>query len=373
LTGGTLRNPYEGIYRQHWWPVAYPDEYRLADDLKKFLREPIIVPYENQEEFYRNRLAASTTQIEGITRMYVRGSSYHRFEQFRLVHRLTVPKGGSRRIEIRLANGETTYVRIVDVSGNTDLTQGIVNTCTSVFTDPDFKNGHVRKGEIIGDLGRMATVGRNWNEYQNYPTIRDSDHALQSLDHLGKMTKEFRSMMEEHFYEELQEILAAEEEQEKDTVVVEEMSGLGSAGQMTENQGGASHRDLDKSRSVAVWVAGNPGDPPRNWYFMFPFTEIDGRMVVIPLFHGCAVSWDARVLQHCTSTTENVGMDDKNAYAFMIGSSASKKGPPEKQPAAEKESAAEKEPASEKKGRKAYFLRPLTGPPPTTKKGKMMI
>lgn len=319
-------------YRQGNEPVIYPDEYRHPNSQMKFGKEPMIVPLKYQQTMYNSKLKESTTQREG-TRKYIRGSSYNNFEQKQPATKLSVRKGSMRKIKIHLANGDVTYVKIADLSGKKKLLKRMVKTCRSIFQDPRFANGHVRKGDLIGDLGRMATIGYNWNTHEDYPTIRshdnlkDTNNAKQTRRLLGKMTPLLKKTMEDIFPNELDEIRRSEVAQQKHVHTVQEMCGFGSTAQCTENQGGASHIDLDNSRSVAVWLAGNTEEPPENWNFMFPFTEKDGKMVVVPLFHGCAISWDARVLQHCTSTTHNVGYKNNQAYAFMVGSSASKKGP----------------------------------------------
>ena len=75
---------------------------------------------------------------------------------------------------------------------------------------------------------------------------------------------------------------------------------------LSKNLGNSSHYDnTDKSMSFAVWVEKNKDkNKAQNWYFVLPnVTDGNCNGVVIQLFHGAALSWDGRVLRHCTSVT----------------------------------------------------------------------
>ena len=65
-----------------------------------------------------------------------------------------------------------------------------------------------------------------------------------------------------------------------------------------------SHYDVnDDSISVCTWIEDNPGTTD-NWYLVFPNTTLDyKKAVIIKLFHGCTIAWDARVLRHASSKT----------------------------------------------------------------------
>ena len=87
------------------------------------------------------------------------------------------------------------------------------------------------------------------------------------------------------------------------------------------NLGNSSHFDNDNSISTAVWAEKVPGRA-KNWYFVLPnLTDsldnkrsVDG--VVIELFHGAVLSWDGRLICHCTSNT-TVGPGNKCFSAFI--------------------------------------------------------
>ncbi len=65
-------------------------------------------------------------------------------------------------------------------------------------------------------------------------------------------------------------------------------------------------------QGFAVWTEEKPGKVP-NWYFILPNvhgTCADGTCfsgLVVRLYHGVAISWDGRVLRHCTSVSKPDG------------------------------------------------------------------
>jgi hypothetical protein len=79
--------------------------------------------------------------------------------------------------------------------------------------------------------------------------------------------------------------------------------------------GNASHFDIhDASQGFSVWTEEFPGRGT-NWYFVMPNLHgrhQDGREffgVAVRLTHGVAISWDGRVIRHCTSLSQPDGPD----------------------------------------------------------------
>jgi hypothetical protein len=76
--------------------------------------------------------------------------------------------------------------------------------------------------------------------------------------------------------------------------------------------GNASHFDVgDSSQGFSVWTEEIPGKSA-NWFFVMPNlyctnngTPFNG--VAVRLYHGTAISWDGRVIRHCTSLTRPDG------------------------------------------------------------------
>ena len=82
--------------------------------------------------------------------------------------------------------------------------------------------------------------------------------------------------------------------------------------------GNSSHYDIhDASQGFSVWTEEQPG-VAANWYFIMPNvhgTRLDGPPfagVAIKLRHGTAISWDGRVVRHCTSITMPDGIDGRS-------------------------------------------------------------
>ena len=64
----------------------------------------------------------------------------------------------------------------------------------------------------------------------------------------------------------------------------------------------ASHYDVDDvTITTSTWVEEVIRNT-KNWYLVFPNISIhDSKGVVIKLFHGCTVNWDASKLRHASS------------------------------------------------------------------------
>lgn len=82
---------------------------------------------------------------------------------------------------------------------------------------------------------------------------------------------------------------------------------------ISKDLGNASHVDRgDESVGIATWVEKEPGRA-KNWYFILPNTHLlhdESRAVVVKLSHGLSISWDGRVVHHCTSVTDTGGVEN---------------------------------------------------------------
>lgn len=311
------------LYRQFPDPVVYPDEYRIETN-RKYDGRVFEPDFDDRKKYYEEKEKAASTMTPGITRMYVRGALYHNFWDPVPPEVIDITTGDIS-IKVLVSDGTYSTIRVVDVSGRKELLKSAVKMCGNLYSDPRYPGGHVRKAEDTGDLGRMATVGYYWGDYEAYTTIRDTCHGLVTRQYLGEMAIHYKQMMEDIFPNELEEIKEAERLQGKNHHDVSEMMGLSSSFQTTENTASPSHVDLDASRSVAIWAT-SENTNPSSWLFLFPNVGRNGRMLVIKLRHGIAASWDGRILKHCTSHTKNIGVNNKNCYAVMLGSSSARKG-----------------------------------------------
>jgi hypothetical protein len=102
-------------------------------------------------------------------------------------------------------------------------------------------------------------------------------------------------------------------EDHSDVVPVEPMGGdwkglrVGYSIDTSDDLGNAAHYEVhDASQGFSVWTEDNPGTAT-NWYFLMPNvhgvnnggTHYNG--IAINLRHGTAISWDGRVVRHCTA------------------------------------------------------------------------
>jgi hypothetical protein len=101
----------------------------------------------------------------------------------------------------------------------------------------------------------------------------------------------------------------------KRVAVLERRRRVGYTIDMSINLGNASHYDVhDASQGFSVWTEEVPG-LGANWFFVLPNVhgkKPDGtefRGMAVKLGHGVAISWDGRVIRHCTSASHPDGME----------------------------------------------------------------
>jgi hypothetical protein len=86
--------------------------------------------------------------------------------------------------------------------------------------------------------------------------------------------------------------------------------------------GNSSHYDVyDESISASIWVEERP-NLAQNFYFILPnttFTNNSGikKAVMIKLSHGIAISWNGKLIRHCTSVT-TIG-ENNHVYGNFFG------------------------------------------------------
>ena len=219
-------------------------------------------------------------------------------------------------LKIHLGDGKFTIVKIVNASCRTELVNAVVRLGNDAAANTNFEKGHVRK---MRDLGRMFRFGYNWKNNDFYPTCRGLDTQGIIKEVAGHVTE----LLLDHFRSDLLEILSAENEEGRHPIDI--MRLLGSKIMLSVDLVNSCHLDIfDKSRSVAIWTESIPGST-ENWYFILPYVSFRGSCgVAIKLFHGCSISWDARVLYHCSTFTNN--SQHGHAYGCMFGSCAGSAG-----------------------------------------------
>ena len=99
---------------------------------------------------------------------------------------------------------------------------------------------------------------------------------------------------------------------------------------VTSNYGNESHLDMsDDCQGITIWSEKNPArincrnENVDNWYFLFPdlLVDIEGKTYkgfAIPLQHGTVVTWDARLVRHCTAVPK-IKVTDAEVFGTYFG------------------------------------------------------
>ncbi|KAI2509978.1 hypothetical protein MHU86_4404 [Fragilaria crotonensis] len=116
---------------------------------------------------------------------------------------------------------------------------------------------------------------------------------------------------------------------EKARAKVERCRRVGYTIDMSINLGNASHFDVhDASPGYSVWTEEVPGRGA-NFFFVLPNvygTKPDGRStfsgMAVRLGHGVAISWNGRVIRHCTSVSNctDACVHQQQTYSMHLSS-----------------------------------------------------
>jgi hypothetical protein len=244
-------------------------------------------------------------------RKFVYGALYERI-RIDSVYIISRSNGCNRyRLEISLPENTTTFVEIASASSERGMLAAIGNLASKL---PD--NGNARKN--TGDLGEMFAIGVRSQRRKLVYAPTKLEGVLQAMASLTKFTNDY---FRENFRETYDDIRSAEHC--KSGWFLDEMggcNGMGGSIMMSCNLGNSAHIDIrDNSRGVCVWIEDDPG-LASNWYFVLPDVSIGGNLgVCIELFHGAVISWDGRLVRHCTSVT--AAGPNNNVWACMFVSS----------------------------------------------------
>ena len=210
-------------------------------------------------------------------------------------------------LEIKLQDGMKTTVRIVNVSQEQVLLDSLVNVGDNLPP-----KGNCRQN--VGDIGDMCALGHKNSKGETCKPTKEvtkflKRHAMQAVEFMKKRA-----------VEDLTDIEMAEAKKTADLQPSEVMpNGPRWAAMFSRNLGNSGHFNTnDKSCSFAIWAENKPGQV-KNWCFILPDASHNNSMgVVVKLFHGCSISWDGRLVHHCTSVMDPG--KDNNACACMFGS-----------------------------------------------------
>lgn len=170
----------------------------------------------------------------------------------------------------------------------------------------------------VGDLGDMFAVGYRSKARELVYKQTRNERTKQAMILLSKEVVPF---LRTHYREVLADIQMAEQAGAKVPALLEMggVEGPGGSIMISRNLGNSSHYDnSDGSSSCAIWAETQVG-MASNWYFVLPNMSINGsKGAVIKLRHGVSISWDGRIIRHCSSVTAVGGTN--NVYGCMFGS-----------------------------------------------------
>ena len=171
------------------------------------------------------------------------------------------------------------------------------------------------RGAKVGDLGAMHAIG-----YRCAATKEVYVTSKETADQVKVVSSLMREWMEDNMSSVLKNLLEVDSSLNVSNSLACMPVGPGSRMMVSINLANAAHLDVnDTSMSVALWLEEKPGQST-NWYFVLPNLSHDGSNgVVVRLYHGVVISWDAKTIFHCTTKT-NVGPDNR-VYGCMWGSS----------------------------------------------------
>jgi hypothetical protein len=203
----------------------------------------------------------------------------------------------------------TTWVKVRSARDN----QSYLLTLLSVDSQLMLSKGAVRRG--LGDVGRMWQVGvkNRGLMTKKRKHYKATESAFISVTKDEVAGSPFLMLMNHYmveffkcaFPDEFREIQQGNKGMDVDS----RMGGDGSLHtfSISRDLGNAAHVDRrDESISMCTWVEEIP-KTAKNWFFILPNTTLRddaSKAIVIKLSHGLSISWNGKVLHHCTSVTD---------------------------------------------------------------------
>jgi hypothetical protein len=205
-------------------------------------------------------------------------------------------------------------VASLDGDGNDDLAGAItcITECNKSLRSGS-SQGSVRAKS--GDVGTMHAIGTHV-ELDGVTTVPYRANGFVDEDQLRSMVVSLARIGRCCFPQVYSVIRDAEGDSGLQPVAPMDGEGgrrVGYTIDMSVDLGNASHYDVhDASQGYSVWTEEFPGRGT-NWYFVMPNLhgrQPDGRAfsgLAVQLTHGVAISWDGRVIRHCTSLSQPDG------------------------------------------------------------------
>lgn len=211
-----------------------------------------------------------------------------------------------------MMSNSTSSMKIRSAAADLELMESLVELGESMPS-----KGNCRRD--LGDKGDMWGLG--YRSKKKKILIYKQTGEPRTKASMKRLTGRVVEFMKEKYPEELLDIQTTERAGAKvpALAVMGGQNGPGSSIMLSRDLGNSAHVDFsDSSMSCSIWAERHPGRAS-NWYFVLPNMSINGsKGVVIRLGHGVAISWDGRIIRHCSSVT-NLG-DDNHVFGCMFGS-----------------------------------------------------
>ena len=264
-------------------PDQHPSAPILPPDMIPFLGISQVMTSVSEAKNWYNMLRHNKTK-----RCYVFGSYYKKMFDHHLSDIIDWKKTGDIDITVLCNNNKFTTISVR--SAPLELSNSILKLHKRLK-----KVSPNCRGEKTGDTGQMYSLGKRDEQRQYVTSARNRDIRVMmrqiGLERKQWFEKEYPDEYNKHFstpntLQYLRNTLS--------DFMVHSVELCNSA-----------HYDVnDETITTATWIEETIGNTA-NWFFIFPNVTRDmKKAIVIQLFHGCTVTWDANELKHCSSKVE---------------------------------------------------------------------
>ena len=282
-------------------PLVPPDVFGLQEQTH-------LLSLQERRSKYNEKLRTSKTNRAGA-RKYVNGGLHKSLPEGVLI--LDSFEMGAIDLDIEILGDEPqeyqanrTRIAIRNASPEKKLLRAVQNVGKEL--------GKLKKGNARAhndDVGKMFGLGdRVGNDGRRVPfALMNSGNIASAVQHSSIAAAAFASKA-------FPQVLATIRQLEKCAGLCpsREMGGrmgVSSTGDQSDGLGNASHFDInDASQGFSVWAEEKEG-ATLNWYFLLPNVTVihEGKTyngVAIRLAHGVAITWDGRLVRHCSSVAK---------------------------------------------------------------------
>ena len=301
-------------------------EYKQMDDHNKcrqmYLEQKKKEPHQNTFRMGCKHFVAGTGYKEIEGRFHVIETrppnklSNGKYKVFK--HRVTVSVRGKDRIEKTVSVIEAALTPLVQVSQRNRQSFGKVLTENAKETN--FEQNDCRKGQNKGSMVVTGTrcYRRELCAYANTTTV---------IDKLTKSAEEYLRKYGFGMWVDNLRKQCVEHHGNKNNMIGSKLPWC-SMVVVSKNYGNEAHVDpRDSCQAITIWHEKKPpkeGTTFKNWYFLFPDLEVEVERgqwhtgVAIPLVEGTVITWDARMIRHCTAHSERT-TEESEAWGTYFG------------------------------------------------------